>query len=101
LRDFARVEHKLFGSGFLFGERQIDAGPVLDTWFVSDEKVRTILAEKTYWTKPQCEPLEFSKQKRKSAHAQWKRIHARPKLEDSSLPSKTRFLREIELEEAA
>jgi len=101
MADFERVEHKTFGGGFLLGERQIDSGPVLDAWFISDEKTRTILAERTYWTKPQSKPLEFSKQKRKSAFAQWKKLHGRPKVEDSSLPSKTRVLREIELDQAA
>jgi hypothetical protein len=99
--EFEQVEHKSFGGGFLFSERQIDAGTVLDAWFISDEKVRTVLAKAQYWTKPQTDPLKFSKQKRKSAFSQWKKLHARPKLEDSSLPRKVHTLRESELEDEA
>lgn len=101
MSNFEKVQHRLFGPGFLFGQRELGVGSVLDVWFVSDGRIHTILAERTYWTEPQNEPLKFSKQKRKSAFSQWKKLRARPKLEESALPSKTRVLREIEFEEAA
>jgi len=81
MRDFMKVQHRLFGIGFLFGQREIGVGPVLDVWFASDERIRTILAEPTYWTEPQTEPLDLSKRKMMTAYRQWKKLQTRPEPE--------------------
>lgn len=57
--NFEKVQHRLFGTGFLFGPREISAGQVVDVWFVPAQKMRTILAEPTYWIDPPEEQMEF------------------------------------------
>jgi hypothetical protein len=101
MSNFEKVQHRLFGPGLAFGQRELGVGPVLDVWFLSDGRTRTILADRAYWTEPQGGTLEYSKKKLKTAHSKWKKLHAQPKSEDTSLPSKVRVLREIEFEEAA
>jgi hypothetical protein len=90
MSNFKRVHHRLFGPGLLFGEREVGVGSVFDVFFVRDEKTRTILTDRVYWTEPQNEPLEFSKKTLRTAHSQWKKLHAQAKLEDSSLPLRHR-----------
>jgi hypothetical protein len=76
--NFEKVQHRLFGPGFVFSQRELGVGPVLDVWFIRDEKTRTVLAEEQYWTEPLGESLEFSKQKLRTAYNSWKRLHTRP-----------------------
>jgi hypothetical protein len=90
MSNFETVHHRLFGPGLAFGQRELGVGAVLDVWFVSDGRIRTILADRAYWTEPQSEPLEYSKKKLRTAHSLWKKMHARPKDGDSSLLLKTR-----------
>lgn len=92
--NFEIVQHRLFGPGFAFSQRELGVGSVLDVWFIRDEKVRTVLSEPKYWIEPHSGPLEFSKRKRKSAYAQYKKLHTRPTSETE--PSETIQHRRIE-----
>jgi hypothetical protein len=60
------VSHCVFGLGVVFGNRITDSGEAADTWFLRDERLRTVLIE----TLAECaEPAELSKAQRKAARA--------------------------------
>ena len=43
--DLKFVEHRAFGPGVVFGSRTTDSGEAADTWFLRDERLRTVLVE--------------------------------------------------------
>lgn len=81
------LNHRLFGIGYLFGQRDIAVGAVLDVYFPADERTRTILAAPEYWTEPPVEPPLVVKSKLRTAFSQYKKLHAPPR-DESCLPDR-------------
>lgn len=84
------VEHQVFGPGCVFASRVADIGDLLDVWFVTDQKVRTMLpAHVTAADSPD----KLSRELR-AAFAAYKKSHRQPVRRTAYLPRLQRQFRD-------